>query len=487
MFTGTGLKILGAVFVFISLFVVYIEWRAIEDISQGLAHGNDVSGVLSKAMRNAKVQELMSKGKPFVKEALKEVEKAPFVKEALTEVAKAVEHAHLPGLPKGQYQMAAFHAQMQALANKKTKATGADAPKEHAALRGAGKSSESTTSSTEVFTGTFPHFPTPPEVRHQECVRKQYNLAALPHASLVIPYLNETWVQISATVGSLLAHSPLDLVDQILFIDDGNEEGWRHHDELRALHPKVQVHRNEVRQGLIRAKVIGAALIDSPIIVFMEPHCVVVQEWLEPLLEQLAESSDHATIVMPTLDIIPEKNFNQYMTANHHIGGFDWSLTFNWMALIENRNKSYHYPNPYPTPALSGGIFGMWKDYWERSGTYDTNMTEWGGEHIEMSLRTWRCGGRIEIVPCSRMGHVFRAKNPYVVHVPEVMKNTKRAALVWLDDHLEDFYKKVPYARSLQAGDVSERLRLKEKLNCKSMDWYIENIYPELKGEQPHR
>ncbi|CAE7460513.1 Pgant2 [Symbiodinium natans] len=102
-----------------------------------------------------------------------------------------------------------------------------------------------------------------------------------------------------------------------------------------------------------------------------------------------------------------------------------------------------------------------------------------------MSLRAWRCGGRIEIVPCSRMGHVFRAKNPYIVHVPEVMKNTKRAALVWLDDYMEDYYKKVPYARRIQAGDVSERLRLKESLHCQSMDWYIDNIYPELRAERP--
>merc|ERR1719195_1545613 len=146
------------------------------------------------------------------------------------------------------------------------------------------------------------------------------------------------------------------------------------------------------------------------------------------MLEQLARAKEHDVVVMPILDIIPESDFKQYRIANHHIGGFDWSLTFNWMALIESRNKSYVYPDPYPTPALSGGIFGMWRDYWERMGTYDTNMTEWGGEHIEMSLRTWRCGGRIEIVPCSRMGHVFRARNPYIVHPRLVMRNQKRAA-----------------------------------------------------------
>lgn len=63
-------------------------------------------------------------------------------------------------------------------------------------------------------------------------------------------------------------------------------------------------------------------------------------------------------------------------------------------------------------------------------------MSIQGGEHIEMSLRTWRCGGRILVVPCSRMGHVFRAKNPYVVHVPEARRGkTEREDLgkTWVD------------------------------------------------------
>merc|ERR1711920_1148816 len=193
-------------------------------------------------------------------------------------------------------------------------------------------------------------------------------------------------------------------------------------------------------------------------------------------------SPTHSTIAMPMIDIIPEDNFNDYRAANHHIGGFDWSLTFNWMQIIEQRNKSYHYPEPYPTPALSGGIFGIWRDFWSRMGTYDTNMTEWGGEHIEMSLRTWRCHGQIYVVPCSRLGHVFRARNPYVVHPREVVRNEKRAALVWLDNaKLEEFYKAVPMARNLDAGGVTERIKLRDSLNCESLDWYIETVYPELK------
>lgn len=32
----------------------------------------------------------------------------------------------------------------------------------------------------------------------------------------------------------------------------------------------------------------------------------------------------------------------------------------------------------------------------------------------------------------------------------------------------------------MDAGDLSERLKLKKKLNCKPFRWYIKEIYPEL-------
>lgn len=54
----------------------------------------------------------------------------------------------------------------------------------------------------------------------------------------------------------------------------------------------------------------------------------------------------------------------------------------------------------------------------------------------------WQCGGSLEIVPCSRVGHVFRDFLPYKFPNDKDTHgiNTARLAEVWMDDYKKFFY-----------------------------------------------
>ena len=53
------------------------------------------------------------------------------------------------------------------------------------------------------------------------CQGQQY-LAALPKASIVIPYYNEHWSTLMRTVTSVINRSPIELIFEIILVDDAS-------------------------------------------------------------------------------------------------------------------------------------------------------------------------------------------------------------------------------------------------------------------------
>ncbi|KAF5909692.1 polypeptide N-acetylgalactosaminyltransferase 16, partial [Clarias magur] len=234
---------------------------------------------------------------------------------------------------------------------------------------------------------------------------------------------------------------------------------------------------------LIRSRVRGAGAASAAILTFLDSHCEVNTDWLQPMIQRVKD--DHTRVVSPIIDVISLDNF-AYLAASADLrGGFDWSLHFKWEQIpIEQKMARTDPTQPIRTPVIAGGIFVMDKSWFNHLGQYDTHMDIWGGENFELSFRVWMCGGSLEILPCSRVGHVFRKRHPY--DFPEgnaltYIKNTRRAAEVWMDDYKQYYYSARPSAQGKAFGSIADRLDLRRKLNCKSFHWYLENVYPELK------
>eukprot|EP00408_Alexandrium_pacificum_P046024 CAMPEP_0171266612 /NCGR_PEP_ID=MMETSP0790-20130122/58730_1 /TAXON_ID=2925 /ORGANISM="Alexandrium catenella, Strain OF101" /LENGTH=211 /DNA_ID=CAMNT_0011735317 /DNA_START=24 /DNA_END=659 /DNA_ORIENTATION=+ len=161
---------------------------------------------------------------------------------------------------------------------------------------------------------------------------------------------------------------------------------------------------------------------------------------------------------------------------------------FEWNLNLVYTNPGYvigHTSEPFPSPGTSGGIFAMRKDWFQQLDLWDPGMLEWGGDHVELTFKTWRCGGRIEIVPCSRIGHLFRdpQHRPYDVEVNQVVKNYARLARIWLKDHIEYFNKMKPESLSMRFDDMDEMMKRHDQLGCKDMAWYLENVDHEMAWE----
>ncbi|CAD7932462.1 unnamed protein product [Amoebophrya sp. A25] len=327
-------------------------------------------------------------------------------------------------------------------------------------------------------------FPVPPDTRPAQCLKKtpKYDVGNST-VSIVIPYLREKYVHIKGTVGSIIAHTPANLLKEIIFISDGNNEKESHQEKIEQLSPLARVIRLPSRHGLIYAKQLGAKEAKGDVVMFFEPHCIVGYNWLEPLVHYVRINP--RSLVLPTLDYIPQDNFRSYAKAANGRYRFEWN--FNLIYTNPPTGVDPDTSRPYFAPATSGGIFAIKKQFFLELELFDVPMKQWGGDQIELSFKAWRCGSGITVVPCARVGHLFRdvAFRPYPVDVPQVVENYAKLARVWLEPpYLEAFYKVKPEARGMaMKDDLSISANNFKRLQCKSMNWYITNVDLELGWE----
>uniref|UniRef100_A0A668VG32 Polypeptide N-acetylgalactosaminyltransferase n=1 Tax=Oreochromis aureus TaxID=47969 RepID=A0A668VG32_OREAU len=315
-----------------------------------------------------------------------------------------------------------------------------------------------------------------PEARHPKCLGVEH-IESLPSASVVICFNDEAWSTLLRTVHSVLDTAPKQYLQEVLLVDDLSQQGHlktglseyvSHLDGVRLI-------RSTKRLGVGGCRTLGAARAVGEVVVFMDSHCECQKGWLEPLLERIA--LDRTRVVSPIMDVIDWQTFRYNATQWPIRGVFDWRLDFFWESIPELQDKEPEMAvQPLQSPALGGGVVAIDRHFFQSVGTYDPGMVLWGAEQIELSIRVWSCGGSMEVVPCSRVGHLIRHHLPYRFPDQDLLQRNKiRIAETWMDTKM-----KLSFFVQSESPNITERLRLKRSLGCRNFHWFLTTVYPQL-------
>lgn len=368
------------------------------------------------------------------------------------------------------------------------------------------------------------------------CGFYRFNRSVMPDVTVIVTVQNEQDLMLSLTVHSILARTPPELLKEIIIVDDngvppevrGDKVNETELVELAAL-PKVTILQNEQREGCARSRMVGAKAAKGEVLMFVDSHVEMMSStWLEHLLAPIVENP--RTMALQTLDILSDLDHSYGegsgdllygIITDHFWFGYQRERFFGQEAEKPGRRA------PYETPFGPGSLFAIRRDEFWRLGGYDKGLYVWGGENTELALKMWTCGGRMVMVPCSRVGHMYRIHLKEVGRWPPflpqeltdrlgcghagrfavhgspadnftkiITRNNMRIMNLWVGDHAAKYgyYQKAfgttvlppewqQYEDELQTDPAAlEQLEVKRRNKCRDFEWFDRHVYKKLVG-----
>jgi len=212
------------------------------------------------------------------------------------------------------------------------------------------------------------------------------------------------------------------------------------------------------------------------VIVFLDCHVSPSPGWEEAFLRQMKRSGDHRTVVVPYITALDPDTWQEDKNGPISKACYLlWNADFTWLS------------NPgRDVPLMSGGLLALSRRWWQETEGYDEHMVAWGGENIDQSLRTWLCGGRIEVAEGAYIAHMWRdPKNPkttlkYPIPSEDVMRNKARAVTAWLGEFKDKTLSFPEYEEFVTGkhtiGDMGNFHRLQRRMQCAPFASYIQRF-----------
>ncbi|XP_067659095.1 polypeptide N-acetylgalactosaminyltransferase 5-like [Haliotis asinina] len=319
-----------------------------------------------------------------------------------------------------------------------------------------------------------------PDIRLKGC-HSLYTDLNLPETSVVIIFHNEHWSVLLRTIHSVMDNSPRHLIKEIILVDDASTDKTLKEplEEYVTRFRKVKIVRVESNVGLTRARMIGFEQSTAPVAVFMDAHCECFPGWLEPLVTRIAQNQ--SIITTPNLHSVHPKSFQINEWGHGKEMGipvlvFPY-LFFTWSSMSEEMwKKRKRETDPVRSPAMVGCVIAVSRSWFRKLGMFDPGLEIWGGQATELAIKTWLCGGGLEIIPCSNVAHLYHPHRPSEKRRIAYNRNIARVSNVWLDKYKQfsDNYD----GSIAEFGDISDRIALRDSLKCHPFEFYLTHVNP---------
>jgi len=244
--------------------------------------------------------------------------------------------------------------------------------------------------------------------RPAECRSRKYG--QLPVATVVVVFSDYEFYDAKLTLLSLLRDAQLSqLVTEILLVDDESSREQVLQDTqdfIRSVSrsfPVVRLVRLRTHVGRVRARSLAVEQhVTNDVVIFVDAGVVCIPGWLSPLLELVSTTADgQTTIAVPHYDHLTHPVTLQYVETDRDlVASLSWSLTISMRRRGTSRLLKDDVELSESVAVVRGEVFAVRRSFLASiGGLYDARLEDGTGvaEHVELSLRTWLCGGSIKV------------------------------------------------------------------------------------------